>query len=95
MLAELSVNEGSELGIDRRKDLGELLELGHRQPSGDKCLGHFEPDVSGSDDDSAGRLGFLKRTHDSEGVTHGVKKMYSVAGAERVGSDESVNRRPH
>ena len=50
MAFELGVDERAELGVDGGQHLGELLDLGDREPAGRERLGHLEPDVAGADD---------------------------------------------
>ena len=93
VVGELSVDEGADLGVDGGEHLGELLHLGHRQPTGHEGLGHLQPDVAGADDDGAGRGALLEGAHDGEGVPHGMQEMDPVVDSQGVGAGEPIDGR--
>jgi hypothetical protein len=54
MGAELVGDERPEFSVEGGEHLGELLDLGDLDPSGDEGFGHLQADVAGADDDRLG-----------------------------------------
>jgi hypothetical protein len=59
--------------VDGGQYLGQLLHLGDPQAADGQGVGHFQADVSGADDDRAGRRSLLQGGHDGERVAHRVQ----------------------
>ena len=95
VLGQLRVDEGTELGVDRREDLFELLHLRHGQTSCHQGLGHLQADVAGPDDDGVPRCALLEGAHDRERVAHGVQQVDAVVGPEGVGTGQPLDGRPN
>ena len=91
---QLGVDQRTQARIDGREHLGQLLELGDRQPTGRKALGHLEPDVARTHDHRTGRLVLLERAHQLEGVAHRVQQMHPVGRTQRIGADQAFDGRP-
>ena len=83
---QLVVDQGAQVGIDGGEDLGELFELGDREPAHRQGLGHFEADVPGADDDRGVRVDLFQGGHHGEGVAHRVQQVHALAGSEGGGS---------
>ena len=85
----------AQLRVDGGQHLGQLLDLGDRQPPRDQGLGHLQADVAGADDHRPRRCGLFEGAHHREGVVHGVQQVHPVWLSERIGAGQPLDRRPH
>ncbi len=76
------------------KYLGQLLHLDDRQPAKDQGVGHLQADVTGADDDRAGRFGLFEGAHDGKGVAHRVEQVHAVIGANSARAGQAADRGP-
>jgi hypothetical protein len=70
VLDELGADQAAQLRVDGGEDLGQLLDLGDREPPRDQGLRHLQPDVAGPDDRRPRRCGVPEGSHHREGVVH-------------------------
>ena len=59
---ELGPEQGAELGVHRRKHLGQCLDLGDAQAAHGQRLGHLQPDVARADDQRRPRAALVEET---------------------------------
>ena len=93
MAGEFGMHEGAELRVDGGQHFAELFHLGDAQAADGQCVGHFQADVPGADDDRAGRGGLLEGAHDGEGVAHRVQQVHPVGGAEGIRAGQAGDGR--
>ena len=91
---QLGIDQGTKAGVHGREHLGQLLELGDRQPTGPQALRHLESDVARAHDHRTGRLVLVERAHQLEGVAHRVEQMHPVGWTQCIGANEALDGRP-
>src|ERR1700722_12568349 len=70
VLDELMVDQRAQLGVNRGKDFGKLLDLRDAQSSCAQGLGHLEADVTCTHDESRVSIPLLEGPHHGKSVTH-------------------------
>lgn len=87
------MDQGAEFGVDGGEHFGKRFDLGHGDAAHGERFGHFQADVSGTDDHRRLRLAPLQRLHDRERVTHRMQQVHTIIGTECRWAGEAVDRR--
>ena len=90
MLADVLLDDGGDLRVERRQHLVETLDDGHGAAAGDERLGHLEADVAGADDERRSDLPGVEQPAQRDGL------LERADGEGAVGADvghRDVHRR--